>query len=152
MSETNENPEIGITFNCGFCPEKVHIYTFLPDKWRHFWGSLDDNNMSFCPEHAAAEPFAQAQCPGCVEGWGDCRLWYAIERRRGHGFTEQDFQKIREGICPKRSNGTFSFQPENKKDGIQAMHLHNPAPPGSGQALLDAIRDYQEHYKEYIGS
>lgn len=137
--------KIKLTVNCCLCETDHRTEVELPDGWAHRYGGVDDENAGFCPKHAAVAAFAEAQCPGCVGGWGDCPMWDAFAyagRRRNVGAG--DFDKLARGICPRRVNGTLSVSGR----GVEEMNISDRAPPEAGAAFAQAIRDYCERYPE----
>jgi hypothetical protein len=65
-------------------------------------------DSGFCPEHKDIAMFTSKQCIGCVGSWGDCDLFkdFAYSNRN---LVEGDFDILRKGICPRRTNGTLMF-------------------------------------------
>jgi hypothetical protein len=96
-----------ITLYCMLCEERIEIPIEVGE-WDIYSG-LELEDKCLCPDHCKIAKFRD-QCLGCVGGWGDCELWNIIF---GYSFgkflTEDDFQQIKNGICPKRTNGTFEF-------------------------------------------
>lgn len=113
----------------------------LPDGWALRYDGIDEEK-GFCPEHSPIQEWANAQCPGCVGGWGDCNLWrdFAYERQRS--LSEGDLSLIRKGICPRRTNGSI----EIVNGVIQQFDMSNIAPVGSGDAFADAILAYWDKF------
>jgi hypothetical protein len=138
-----------ITISCGLCSERHKATIDLPDGWAGTYGGADDEH-GLCPKHAAVAAFKDAQCPGCVGGWGDCGLWdafaYSTPPRNARPLTENDFGLLRCGRCPRRVNGTMTaYRPERGPPRIEDLDLSTPEAEG-GRALADAIVEYQNTY------
>ncbi len=116
----------------------------LLDGWAMTYPAIDVE-QAFCPDHAVIADFTNTQCSGCVGGWGDCGLWedfaYGKERRN---LNERDFTQIRQGVCPRRVNGTMMFDANVEK--IENIDLSKQAPNQVGAALEQAIKDYWRRY------
>lgn len=134
--------DLKVTVSCGFCTASHDATVSLPDGWETRYGGADVED-GFCPQHAAVLPFAENQCPGCVSGWGDCPMWHAFGSSSSRTITNTDLATIESGVCPRRVNGTMSFSP---RAGFQDINLSERAPPGSGKAFADAIREYIARY------
>lgn len=130
---------------CAFCPAEIKPVIELPEGWalRHDEVPGCDGG-AFCPEHSGAASFLEAQCPGCVGGWPECRLFRSITTPEDP-LEEIDFARMREGRCPRRVNGTSSFVPGM---GFQVIDLSDPATPEAGAAMETAIRDYLHAYDQ----
>jgi hypothetical protein len=98
----------------------------------------------FCPKHLKVADFADAQCPGCVGGWGDCSLWEAFAYDNP-SITETQLESIRHGVCPFRTNGTFSFNSADRE--MKEMNISDTGAEESGDCLATAILEYIEKYK-----
>lgn len=102
-----------------------------------------EHEHALCPKHAAVAPFAKAQCPGCVGGWGDCPLWTAFAYSgRQRDICETDFADLERGVCPRRVNGTLMAS----RGRVESINLSEPAGAVAGKALADAIREYIREY------
>lgn len=128
-----------------FCGEGLEMEIDLPDTWTTRYGSISHEN-AFCPKHAKVHEFAESQCPSCVGGWGDCNLFHAFAYSRNRNLSEDDFSSMRRGICPKRTNGTFSF--DSRTGEFEDFSLAEQATSESGIALEQAIREYWAKYPE----
>ena len=130
-----------VTISCSLCPESIHQIVELPHGWTSRYDGTD-NDIGFCPAHAKIAEWADAQCPGCVGGWGDCSLWNAFAYQSWK-LVEQDLDSIGRGICPKRVNGSMMFSPEG---GIEQLRLDEVAPTEAGAVFVLALRDYRLRY------
>lgn len=122
----------------------VDVPVQVPEGWP--LGDLYEENL-LCPEHAPIKDFKSSQCVGCVEGWGDCSLWegFAYEYRRN--ITPRDLSTLREGRCPRRTNGTMTVT----RVGISPLDLSSEERE-AGAALADAIEAYIEQWPSRDGS
>ncbi len=136
---------MNIEISCHFGDMKTELSVDPGLKWV---GVDDIYTEGFCENHAKIEEFTGSQCPGCVGGWGDCELWTAFAHR-SRGLTEEDFAKIRKGICPKRTNGTIMVNADMRK--VESVDLSEKANDESGAALEIAIREYWERYEIGVG-
>lgn len=136
-----------VTINCSMCSDKHEATITLPEGWCGAYGGVDDEH-GLCPKHAAIAAFKDAQCPGCVGGWGDCDLWsafaYSTPPRHARPLTEDDFKLMRLGACPRRTNGTIGVR-TGKPPYIEDIDLSSPSVAG-GRALADAIIEYRDTY------
>lgn len=137
--------KIEVEINCCLCLKKYKTKIELPDGWAMRYGGISEDN-GFCPEHKKVQEFAEAQCSGCVGGWGDCSLWSAFAYSGRKTLTEEDFRIMRTGRCPKRTNGTLSFNSETRE--MKKINLSEVAESGAGIALEKAIKDYWKRYPE----
>ena len=135
-----------IIIHCCLCEKKYEQEINSPSGWSGV--EYLEEEWAFCPDHAVIEEFSNSQCPGCVGGWGDCGLWtgFAYERRRN--LTEADLGMIRVGVCPRRVNGTLTFNSTDKK--LMNVDLSEKASTDSGTALEKSIRDYWVKYPEKL--
>jgi len=133
-----------VTISCSLCPESIDQIVELPDGWSSRYDGTD-NDRGFCPSHSKIAEWADAQCPGCVGGWGDCSLWNAFAYQSWK-LVEQDLDSIACGICPKRVNGSFMADRTKSGVDIQSMRLDEVATTESGAVLVQALRDYRERY------
>ena len=136
---------ITLTISCCLCDDAHTQAVELREGWRMLYDGIDAENC-FCPRHAAVLAFTEAQCPGCVGGWGDCPLWQAFAFTHSRDINDADLAAIESGICPRRLNGTMQFDARQPERGITALDLSNPASPESGAALAQAIREYIARY------
>ena len=133
-----------LTINCCFC-ESSHVAEIeTPSEWITYYDG-DEIESGFCEKHAAVKDFADSQCPGCVGNWMDCGLWRSFAYSHEEKLTEDDFELIRNGICPKRVNGTLHVRVGNSLE-MENIDLPNRASSESGAALERAIREYMEIY------
>lgn len=135
--------EFDIEINCCLCDESYQTKIQLPEDWASVYNgtTVDDG---FCPNHIIIADWADNQCPGCVEGWGDCSLWQSFAYQDRENLSDDDFAKIKSGICPKRTNGTFGFSA--KTGQLDKIDLSKTGTVESGIALEKAIKDYLEKY------
>lgn len=132
-----------ITIYCCLCNDKHESEIKLRAGWAHQYDGIDDDRSGFCPKHAPVAAFANAQCPGCVGGWGDCPMWAAFAysgHRRNVG--PADFEKIERGVCPRRVNGTIGVSAGK----IEDLNISDRAPDAAGTAFAQAIKDYVARY------
>jgi hypothetical protein len=132
---------VKVHITCCLCNAAHDTEIALPADWRTRYDEID-NTDGFCPKHAKIADFAEAQCSGCVGGWGDCSLWKAFAYRKFE-LTENDFAQMRKGVCPKRTNGTFSV---SRSEGVENINLSEQADNESGAALEAAIKEYHARY------
>lgn len=132
-----------VTIHCGFCSESAEAEIDLPDGWKHHVGGIDDEHDGFCPSHSPVAAFADAQCAGCVGGWGDCPMWQAFDGSRPRTITDADLTTLERGICPRRVNGTMSVV---LGGGVEAIDISEQATHEAGKAFADAIREYCDRY------
>jgi len=130
------------TVNCCFCSNRHTVEISLPDGWDHQYDGYDDEGSAFCPDHAAIQPFTRSQCVGCVGGWGECDLWKGFAFSK-FNLSEGEFDSLRKGVCPRRTNRTFSISPGGPLEDID---LSDRAPSEAGVAFVDAIKTYVQNY------
>lgn len=134
-----------ITVGCIFCGETFEGEIETPPGWETRYDEWELEELGFCPKHAAAAPFADNQCPGCVASWGGkCPLWQAFAYPHRRTVTEVDLATIRKGICPRRVNGTIGFSPAG---GMETLDLSEVAPSAAGTAMEAAVREYIERWQ-----
>lgn len=133
--------ECEVTVSCAFCSSEHEQKIVLPDGWKARYDGADVEN-AFCPQHSAAESWTDAQCPGCVAGWGDCPLWDAFAHDQ-RTLTEEELGQVERGICPKRINGTLMV---SNPGGVTSVNLSEQAPTEAGEAMAGAIKDYWTNY------
>lgn len=136
--------EIKLTLSCGLCPAEHRTVIQAPDGWAATYDEIDSEG-GFCPKHAAVRAFKDSQCPGCVEDWGECEMWQAFAYSGGRDISPRDIEIIRTELCPRRTNGTFSFSQE---DGLQGLSLSERSPTAAGTAFADAIEEHIKRYPE----
>ncbi len=132
-----------ITITCSLCAASHDADIQLPEGWSTRYDGTDVED-GFCPKHQAVAAFAESQCPGCVGGWTDCPMWKAFAYSHGRDIRPSDYKAIEQGICPRRVNGTMSIS--RGAAAMQDIDLSDRAPPESGAAFAQAIRDYCEAY------
>ena len=147
MSETKE-----LTLTCSMCNEHVTTTIEVPEGW--FSDDIEEERNSLCPRHAIIDKFRDAQCPGCVSGWGECDLWHSYafyeddyEYRPGGRKTrinESDYATLDKGICPRRHGGTFMMR--GGSDEFETLDLSEESPAAAGHAVAVAIREYVDKY------
>lgn len=130
---------------CAFCNAKAQFTIRYPAGWAIKDGEFVELNEGtvFCPKHAKAQEFFDAQCPGCVAGWPDCPFFNAIAHP-GDPLDEKDFNRIRSGFCPRRVNGTTVFGPA----GMESIDLSEPAPQDAAEAIATGVEQYLKLYGE----
>lgn len=137
-----------ITLSCCICPA---VATFeavgLPDDWEDV--QLHDDGC-FCPEHAVIEGFRSSQCPGCVETWRDCGLFRGFAYHQMH-LTIPELEKIAQGTCPKRINGTIGAQVSGDSCTLSELDVSEKATTEAGAALVAAILNYSRRYHRNKG-
>lgn len=132
-----------IEISCCLCSNKTAFEVELAEGWANADDIYKDDAL--CPDHRVIELFIDSQCRGCVGGWGDCTLWKDFAHRDKRNLNDRDFELMRKGICPRRTNGTFSF---NSYTGVlRDEDLSNVAPSEAGVALEKAIKDYWRRYE-----
>jgi len=130
-----------INISCSLCSTSLKLETKVPDTW----GRVEETDIenALCPKHKVIEDFIENQCPGCVGGWMECGLWtdFAYSEKK---LNEDDFDKIRLGICPRRVNGTFM----TGHKGFERINLSEQASSQAGKALVEAIESYWEKFSK----
>lgn len=132
---------MSVALSCSLCSTGVEIPVEIPEGWKIPGGTIDEED-ALCPKHAEVIGFREAQCPGCVGGWGQCGLWDAFAYSGKRAITPAHLDTIRAGICPFRVNGTFGVTNGQFVD----IDLSDRAPDASGVVLAQAIVDYIEEY------
>jgi len=135
--------EFEIEISCCLCGNSHKTEIQLPDGWCSRYGGATAED-GFCPEHSIIADWADSQCPGCVGGWGDCELWQSFAYQYRKNLSSEDFAKIRSGICPKRTNGSFGFS--TKTGRLEEFDLSENGTVESGVSLEKAIKNYWEKY------
>jgi len=135
--------EYTVTVSCCLCSNDHKVVLDLPAGWGSRYGAVDDE-QGFCPEHSQVAGFSDEQCPGCVGGWGDCDLWssFAYSHPR-EPITAAEISAIRTGLCPRRTNGTFTF---SRETGMVSEDLSKQSESEAGAAFADGIIAYLEKY------
>lgn len=130
-----------IQIDCSICPNTKVVTIELGDGW----GNAENvyYEKALCPDHIAIEPFIDNQCRGCVGGWRDCNLWRGFAHRDRRDLTERDFEVMRQGRCPRRTNGSMTF---NSHTGELTRGDYSSLAPEAGIALEKAIKDYWARY------
>lgn len=136
--------KVEITTYCVMCSEKTKNSIELAEGWAHVVGAIDDEQDGLCPKHAAIKDFKDSQCSGCVGGWGECDLFRDFAYSGKVKMTDEDFERIESGICPRRTNGTFSISGRH----LNEIDMSEKAPPEAGKLLVTAIKEYIETYKD----
>ncbi len=127
---------------CSLCPNEIEQEISLPTGW--VISDIDNESLyNFCPEHNIIDNFRQAQCTGCVGGWGECQLWRSFAYGK-NTLTKDDFNSIENGICPKRTNGTGMIS----SSGVERINLSDKASIESSKAFSEAIKNYIKLYIE----
>lgn len=130
-----------LTLSCPLCwstwpGSKVEIPIEVPEGWKaEDW---EISNYVLCPKHKEVETFTN-NCSGCVGGWQDCDLFRSYEYEKIK-LTEQDFEMISKGICPKRTNGTSFAQFKNGSFNIEPVDISSRGTEESGKAFVQAIK------------
>ncbi len=139
-------PTYTVTVHCALCEAQHDTQIDLPANWHGAYPGIDDEH-GLCPKHSAVQSFRDAQCPGCVGGWGDCGLFdsfaFSGERkpRGATALSELDFKRIRRGVCPRRVNGTLMVEKfPNGNVSIDDLNLSKPEVEG-GRALAKEINE-----------
>ncbi len=133
--------KITVTLNCFLCDNEKEIEIDVQE-WKQ--DSIEEEN-ALCPDHAVIMDFADSQCSGCVGGWGECSLFKDITDKETT-LIDADHRKIETGICPRRTNGTFTFDSRNGK--MEHVNLSDVATIESGAAFAKAIKEYRAKYCE----
>ena len=128
--------------SCCLCMEHHEEQLDLPDGWRNRYDSVYIKD-GFCPKHSIIADWAHSQCCGCVGSWGNCSLWSSFESDDKFSLTNADLYLIEHGLCPKRTNGSFTF---SREQGLNSTDLSDPASSASGKAFAQAIREYVARY------
>ena len=136
--------KIGIEVSCCLCRNAHKQEIELPDNWDVRYHSIS-SEVGFCPDHSIVSKFAESQCPGCVGGWNDCDLWRNFAYSK-HNLTDEDFEVLSKGVCPKRTNGTMMFNPASGK--MSKLDLREPENIEAGKAFAKAIKEYWDMYPE----
>lgn len=134
----NNNMKAKIAVGCCLCSNTLKTEIELPENWGMRYDSIDVEN-GFCPDHIKVRDFAEAQCPGCVGGWGDCSLWEDIDYSGSKKITAEELLLIRKGECPRRTNGTRMFDCRTKE--FSKIDLSKKADSESGIEFEKAIKN-----------
>ena len=133
-----------VSLYCALCSATTKQNIPMPDGWDGRYRSVSDE-AAFCPAHSSVAKFADSQCPGCVGGWGDCDLFKSFSYSKLM-LTDADFKTLESGVCPKRTNGTFSISTSNAGATFEDIDLRDPPVIEAGKVLAKAIREYAEKY------
>jgi hypothetical protein len=132
--------KLEVSLFCGLCGERHEQKIPMPAGWDSPYRSVSDEH-ALCPKHRPVKAFIDSQCPGCVGGWGDCDLWRGFAYRKLE-LSAGDMRALQVGICPKRTNGTFSVS-----DGkVEQLDLRDGPAVEGGKSLLVAIQEYSAKY------
>ena len=137
-----------VNVRCCICPEMISFD--IPDKLLNgFW--IRTNNQlwiddAFCSKHSKIRHFIENQCSGCVGGWLECDLWKSFTYTK-LTLTEKDFELLRKGICPKRTNSMFAYYKNGKIEEIDVSSVDSKSIEG-GKILADAIIEYRKIYSD----
>lgn len=124
-----------ITYYCSFCDKSETVKAPTT-----FTSYLDaDVENAACRDHTAAMAFLHDQCPGCVSGWGECRMFMAIGNKE---VTSDDLAIIRQGKCPHRVNGTCFLG----ANGLEQIDISETSE--SGEAFARAIETSQSAHHD----
>jgi hypothetical protein len=134
--------KVDLEISCCLCSDHHKEQLDLPDGWRSRYDFVYIED-GFCPKHSIVEEWAHSQCCGCVGSWGDCSLWSSFSSNYHFALTKADLHLIELGICPKRTNGSFTF---SREEGLNATDLSDPASSASGKVFAQAIREYVAKY------
>lgn len=133
---------MNLTVNCCLCSEKLQIKLDVPDGWDHVYDDIEEEQFGFCPEHAAVKPFTDGQCVGCVGGWGECDMWSAFAfDGRSRTISDADYAALENGVCPRRTNGTFGVS-----NGVMEDIDLTDRAVVAGKAFANSIREYVQKY------
>jgi len=69
-------------------------------------------------------------------------MWKAFSSSYNRTISDDDLKSIEVGICPRRTNGTLSFN----RGRMETLDLSERATVESGRAFATAIRDYCVKY------
>jgi hypothetical protein len=128
-----------INLRCCLCKDNVYVEAKLPEGWILRHKEISEENC-FCSKHSKVKEWSVSQCPGCVGYWyRDCPLWREFSYGR-RGLNEKDFDKIREGVCPRRVNGILHVGSYGKENLV----IVEKASKSCGEAFAQAILDYWE--------
>lgn len=136
---------VEISIDCCLCETHHRTQIVLPPGWEHRYDAINDE-VGFCPDHAKVAAFAEAQCPGCVGGWGDCPMWRAFAFSHDRSIGPEDYKALEAGRCPRRVNGTSRV--DRDRGTMADLDLSEQATVESGTAFAQAIRDYVAKYPE----
>lgn len=113
--------------------------------WAFRYGSINlGEGQAFCPKHTPTETFLESQCPGCVGGWPECRLYDAVS---GADAVSPDVVlRIAEGFCPFRTNGSFSVNLQRGSSAeIKRIDLSERAPTEAARLFAETLRWKREN-------
>lgn len=133
--------KIELNITCCLCPNNYSQEATMPNDWSFHVEGIDKED-GFCPKHKIIAHWANSQCSGCIGGWMDCDLWRSFAHSANRNLLDSDFDKIECGICPRRTNGTFSFE----RGAVKHIDLSEPATVESGIVFKQAILEYWDRY------
>jgi len=126
-----------IKLSCCLCNAQKE-FEIDSNGWEEKYDTLH-SGMSFCPDHILIKDWSDSQCCGCVGGWGECTLWRDFAYKGERKLTPSDFEKISEGICPRRTNGTIIC--DTFCGSLKRVDISKKASKESGRAFVSAIKN-----------
>lgn len=132
---------VELNLTCALCSNSQKLEVELPGEWKHPYDAVDVED-ALCPKHQNIAPWRESQCVGCVGGWGDCDLWRSFAYGENK-LSEVEINLIRNGVCPKRTNGTMIYE---LNGDLTKLDLSDRAPERVGEAFAQAILDYARFY------
>ncbi len=149
VSGVLEGEELGqvheFDLDCMFCDKKARMALELPSGWKSRGAPYLENDI-FCQDHNLIIDFLDAQCSGCVGGWGDCGLFRSFAYDHDKDFSEEDAEQLRKGICPRRVNGTMESNVDENGLTLKDVDLSELATSESGTLLAKSIQEYLEKF------
>lgn len=136
-----------VEVGCSMCSRKCKVETTVPEDFVEAHGFQIDayTVYTLCPDHAHLVDWVQNQCDGCVGGFGDCDLFSAFAYSSGPiQLSENDFSSIKCGICPKRTNGSMTF--DSRTGAIGYPDFSKQATNEAGVKLANDILTYRKNY------
>jgi hypothetical protein len=137
----DEKEIVAVIVRCCLCSKDTSHEIELPKGWVHRGGEIEDELDGLCPDHAAVADFANSQCSGCVGSFGDCDMFRAFSYARSRDVSEADYAKLRQGVCPRRTGGTFSMTMKKENFEFETIDLSSKSVEG-GVAFAAAIEKY----------
>jgi hypothetical protein len=130
---------------CMFCDAKS-VVDADSGRWVSMYDFPRAVGDAFCPDHALAQEWFDAQCSGCVGGFPGCSFSAVME---GVAPLAQEWMdSVVSGVCPNRTNGTMRFDTARPELGM--LHLDLSKVSTVGIAVLDAVQDYRRVYERYL--